>query len=96
MIAWLLVPTSPKGIDPKAPAPEFTLLGQKFTRVDPAAFKRATEKNLTLYVEYPEAVPGLSIAAPKQAVWERLVVSREGLGDLRPFDAGAFANRLLG
>ncbi|NLE61364.1 MAG: hypothetical protein GX616_23695, partial [Planctomycetes bacterium] len=54
------------------------------TRIDPAVFEQGTKKNLTLYVEYPEAVPGLNIAPPTKAVWERLVVSREGFGDLLP------------
>lgn len=54
------------------------------TQIDPGVFERATKKNLTLYVEYPEAVPGLSIAPPTKAIWERLVVSREGFGDLLP------------
>jgi len=37
LIAWLLVPTAPRGIDPKAPAPEFTLLGTKLPNTPAAA-----------------------------------------------------------
>jgi vancomycin resistance protein YoaR len=37
LIALLLVPSSPRGINPKAPAPEFTLLGQRLADTPAAA-----------------------------------------------------------
>jgi hypothetical protein len=37
----------------------------------------AKRKNLRLFVEYPSALPGLEIGAPRMAAWERVVVSSE-------------------
>jgi hypothetical protein len=45
--------------------------------LDPAAFDLAVQKHLRVFIEYPAAVPGLELAAPRAAVWERLVVSSD-------------------
>ncbi|MBI5536935.1 MAG: VanW family protein [Deltaproteobacteria bacterium] len=43
LIGYLLIPPSPKGIDPKAPVPEFTLLGEKL-QDSPDAADRALQR----------------------------------------------------
>jgi len=57
---------------------------ERLTEVEPALFDKAARKNLTLYVEYPAAVPGLDLKAPRAAVWERVVVTSDGPGSLLP------------
>jgi hypothetical protein len=47
------------------------------TALDPAGFDLARRKNLRLFIEYPAAVPGVELAAPRTTSWERLVVSSD-------------------
>ena len=54
------------------------------TKLDPALFDRAGEKRLKLYIEYPDAIPGLEIGAPRRTEWERAVVSSDAFGDTLP------------
>ena len=53
---------------------------EKPTAIDPALLERARGKNLRLYVEYPSALPGLEVGAPRGAEWERLVVASDAFG----------------
>jgi hypothetical protein len=45
--------------------------------LDAAAWALAQAKQLRLFIEYPGAVPGLELAAPRTTVWERVVVASE-------------------
>jgi hypothetical protein len=47
------------------------------TALDPAGFDLARQKNISVFIEYPVALPGLELAAPRTTTWERLVVSSE-------------------
>src|ERR1017187_2769157 len=47
------------------------------TPLDPAGFELARQKDLRVFIEYPAALPGLEMAAPRTTTWERLVVSSE-------------------
>lgn len=53
---------------------------QKTTAVEPALFEQAAKKKLRLYVEYPAALPGLKVAAPRRATLERVVVASDAFG----------------
>ena len=48
--------------------------------IAPAVIRKAVEKRLKLYIEYPAALEGLEIGQPRAAVWERAVVASDGLG----------------
>ena len=48
-------------------------------RIDAKAVEAAKGKRMRLYVEFPEAVPGVDFAEPRAAVWERGVVASDGL-----------------
>lgn len=54
------------------------------TRTDAAIYEVAQRKNLKLYVEYPDYVPGVHLGAPQTTVWERAVVASQALGDQLP------------
>jgi len=60
--------------------------GYPDARVDvgPAVLKSAAKKRLELYIEYPAALEGLDIGAPRTAVWERAVVTTDGMGEKLP------------
>ena len=64
------------------------LLADKYpeqtTYVEPGEFELAQKKNLRLFIEYPAALPGMEVAMPLTATWERLVVSSENLGPSLP------------
>jgi hypothetical protein len=45
--------------------------------LDAAGFDLARQKGLRLFIEYPAAVPGLQLAAPRTAAWGRLVVASD-------------------
>jgi hypothetical protein len=45
-------------------------------------YERAKQKHLRLYVEFPAAVPGLSLGETKTTTWERGVVASDFFGDL--------------
>src|ERR1035441_3108656 len=47
------------------------------TALDPAGFDLARQKDLRVFIEFPAALPGLELAAPRTTTWERLVVSSE-------------------
>lgn len=46
-------------------------------RVDRALLEKAKTKPLRLYIEYPDALEGVSLGEPVQARWERAVVTSE-------------------
>lgn len=48
--------------------------------VGPAALAAAVKKHLKIYIEYPAALEGLEIGPPRTAVWERAVVTADGMG----------------
>src|ERR1035441_915570 len=54
------------------------------TALDPAGFDLARQKNLRVFIEYPAALPGLELAAPRTTTWERLVVSSERFAPALP------------
>jgi hypothetical protein len=54
------------------------------TALDPAGFDLARQKNLRVLIEYPAAVPGVELAAPRTATWERLVVSSDRFTPVLP------------
>ena len=54
------------------------------TTLEPGALALAQTKHLRLFIEYPGALPGLEIAAPRTTAWERLIVSSEKLGPSLP------------
>lgn len=51
----------------------------KRTDVNADLYRRATEKRLRLYVEYPQEAPGVTLGEPKSIRWERLVVASNAL-----------------
>lgn len=54
------------------------------TDVPASAFERAKEKGLRLFVEYPAALPGMEVGAPRKTQWERVVVSSDVFGPELP------------
>ncbi len=59
------------------------------TVVPPEVLDRAREKNLRLYIEYPDAgsarvLTGNEVGAPQHTVWERAVVSSDAFGEELP------------
>jgi hypothetical protein len=52
----------------------------KRVELGPAALQSAARKRLKLYIEYPLALEGLDFGAPRAAVWERAVVTTDGMG----------------
>src|ERR1035441_4867088 len=68
-------------IQSAAPSTAVLLLADGYparqTALDPAGFDLARQKNLRLFIEFPAALPGLELAAPRTTTWERLVVSSE-------------------
>ena len=47
------------------------------TRLSPDSFAEARAKGLRLFLEYPDAVPGLQVSAPRQTTWERIIVASD-------------------
>jgi hypothetical protein len=58
-------------------------------RVDENVLASAREKRLRLYIEYPEAIPGIRLDGPKQLQWERAVIASDTI------DLGLPAGRIL-
>jgi hypothetical protein len=56
----------------------------KPTTISNEFWKQASRKKLSLYVEYPAALPGMKISVPKQEDWTRLVVSSDRFGSELP------------
>jgi hypothetical protein len=54
------------------------------TALDPAGFDLARQKNLRLFIEFPAALPGMELAAPRTTTWERLVVSSDKFAPALP------------
>lgn len=54
------------------------------TDFDARLFKIAQEKELRVYVEYVDELPGLSFEPPQTVTWERLVVADPSLGKPLP------------
>jgi hypothetical protein len=52
--------------------------------VEPDAFALAQKKNLRVFLEYPAAVPGLEVAAPRPTTWERIIVSSDRFAPALP------------
>jgi len=53
----------------------------KTTVVEPAVFDEAAKKKLRLYVEYPAALPGMTVGSAQQTKLERVVVFSDVFGD---------------
>jgi hypothetical protein len=49
----------------------------KPTRLDSGLWEQVFDKSLRLYVEYPSWLPGLDVAPPRTAQWQRLVVASD-------------------
>jgi len=54
------------------------------THVEPAVLNVAAEKHLRVYIEYPDAVPGLRFGKPREVEWERVVVTTDAFGESLP------------
>lgn len=54
------------------------------TRIEEKLFDLAAAKDLTLYIEFPHAVPGLDVSPSVRTVWERIVVTGPGFGTELP------------
>jgi hypothetical protein len=48
---------------------------ERTTTLDSTSLTLAQTKHLLMYIEYPDALPGVEIAPAKTAMWERIVVS---------------------
>ena len=57
---------------------------ERTTAVQPGDWDLAQEKHLRLLIEYPAAIPGLEVTAPRTTVWERIVVSSDKFGPELP------------
>jgi hypothetical protein len=53
-------------------------------RLAERGFALASEKRLRLFIEYPEAVPGLSTGSPRSTAWERIVVASDKFAPALP------------
>ncbi|HWQ93531.1 MAG TPA: hypothetical protein VN673_17840, partial [Clostridia bacterium] len=53
---------------------------EKLESLPPQALQQAKAKQLRLYIEYTDSLPGLSFGPPRKTPWERLVISGENLG----------------
>lgn len=49
-------------------------------RITPEDWREAKTRNLTVYVEFPESVPGVELGAEKTVEWERAVVTSDFFG----------------
>lgn len=56
----------------------------QMTRIEPAVWETAERKRLRVYVEYPDAVPGLVIGRPVDPGKERVVVTAPFFGEALP------------
>ena len=54
------------------------------TTITPENLAVLHDKRLRLYVEYPSAIPGLSLGAPRATEWERAVVCSDAFGKSLP------------
>ena len=54
---------------------------QKTTSIAPAVFDQAAQKNLRLYVEYPTALPDMTVGRSRRIQLERVVVSANVFGE---------------
>ena len=54
------------------------------TVLDSVGFDLARQKNLRVFIEYPAALPGMELAAPRTTTWERLVVSSDKFAPALP------------
>ena len=50
------------------------------TALDASLYDAAARKRLKMYVEYPSFVPGIKLSPPRQAHWERTVVTSDAFG----------------
>jgi len=53
---------------------------QKTTQIGDELIDLVAKKKLRLYVEYPQALPGLNIGKPRHTRWERAVVTSDAFG----------------
>jgi len=49
----------------------------KVTMIDSLFFKKAADKRLRLYIEYPSYLPGVKTGTPRGTQWERAVISSD-------------------
>jgi hypothetical protein len=52
--------------------------------VSAADFDAATQKHLSLFVEFPQAVPGVEFGKEQKTVWERAVIVSDAFGSTLP------------
>lgn len=80
--------TASEAVERAAPGSAVLILADGYpdttTKVDSAMLDKAAERKLRLYVEYPAAIAGLQVGAPRSTVWERAVVSSGEFGDALP------------
>lgn len=80
--------TAAQAIERAAPGSTVLVLAEGYpartVQLAPELFDQALAKNVTLYIEYPAAVPGLKLGAPRKAGWERAVVTDDSFGDTLP------------
>jgi hypothetical protein len=57
---------------------------QKTTAVAPDVLREAARKKLRLYVEYPAALPGMTVGPPRRTALERVVVASDVFGASLP------------
>ncbi len=80
--------TAREAVDRAGPGSAVLVLADGYpnalTKADAAIYAAAARKNLRLYIEYPEMVPGMEPGKPQATVWERAVVSCGEFGDELP------------
>lgn len=52
---------------------------EKTTFVPESFFSKAADRSLSVYIEYPQSLPGLEVGNPVEARWERVVVASDAL-----------------
>lgn len=55
---------------------------EKTTAMDSLLYKKAVDKNLRLFVEFPSALPGTAVGLPRPTMLERVVVSADNFENL--------------
>src|ERR1019366_5371110 len=71
-----------------APGSAVLLLADDYTgrqtALDSISLDLAQQKNLRVFIEYPAALPGLKLAAPRTTTWERLIVASDQFAPALP------------
>jgi len=84
-IAYQLHATHRSAIDGAKLGDALLLLSETYpdtpTRVDSDVLDVAAEKQLKVYIEFADGIPGLPAGAPRRTHWERAVVTSDAFGD---------------